>query len=125
MKVLESSRTPEAIGPYVLGRELNGVCYFSGQIALDRQTNQMKQDSLEEEVKQVFYNIECMLADNGLGFANVIKTTVFLVDMADFQAVNSIYSSYFQAPFPARSCVAVKGLPKGARVEIEVIAGRS
>jgi len=125
MKVLVSERTPEAIGPYVLGREFNGICYFSGQIALDRQTNQMKQGSLEEEIRQVFYNMECMLKDNGLNFENVLKTTVFLVDMADFQEVNAIYATYFKAPFPARSCVAVKALPKGARVEIEVVAGRS
>lgn len=124
MSVLKSSRAPKPIGPYVLGREVSGICHFSGQIALDPVSGNMVQDSFQNEVDQVFLNMKNMLEDNGLTFQNVIKTTVFLTDMADFSAFNEVYAKNFSDPYPARSCVAVKALPKGARVEVEVIASR-
>lgn len=122
--VLKSDRAPEPIGPYVLGREAGGLLFFSGQIALDRESGEMVADSFEAEARQVFKNIDFMLKDNGLGFDNIVKTTIFLAEMADFPVINEIYAAHFSEPYPARSCVAAKGLPKGARVEIEVIASR-
>lgn len=123
-QVLHSDNAPAAIGPYSQGVEVNGLCFFSGIIPIDPKTNELVNQSFTAEVEQVFRNMTSLLKDNGLATANVVKTTVFLADMADFPVLNELYGQYFQKPFPARSCVAVKTLPKNVRVEIEIIAAR-
>ena len=123
-EILFSENAPAAIGPYSQGREINGLCFFSGIIPLDPKTGELVNKTFNEEVEQVFCNMSALLKDNGLDFHKVIKTTVFLSDMNDFPALNEIYGKYFTKPYPARSCVAVKTLPKNVKVEIEIIAAR-
>lgn len=122
--VLFSENAPAAIGPYSQGREINGLCFFSGIIPLDPKTGELVNNTFNDEVEQVFRNMTALLKDNNLDFNRVMKTTVFLADMGDFPALNEIYGKYFTKPYPARSCVAVKTLPKNVRVEIEIIAAR-
>ncbi len=125
MKELISKRAPEAIGPYSQGIEINGLFYFSGAIAINRESGQMITQSLEAEINQVFLNLSYLLQDQGLSFEHVFKTTIFLTDMAYFAQVNEVYGKHFKKPYPARSTVAVKDLPKGARLEIEMIAKKA
>lgn len=113
---------PKAIGAYSVYRVVGDFVFASGQIPLNPDTNELVRGDIATQTKQVLENIKGILAENGLSFANVIKTTVFLADISDFSAMNEIYASFFSAPYPARSAVAVKDLPKGAKVEIEIIA---
>ncbi len=124
MNILKSKNAPEAIGPYSQGKEVGGFCFFSGQIAIDTASGEMIQSSFEQEVNQVMKNISHLLKDNDLGFENLVKVNISLTDMSRFSSFNEIYSRYIMKPFPARACVAVKELPKGANVEVEVIAYR-
>lgn len=119
---ISTEKAPAAIGPYSQAIEANGFVYASGQLPIDPATGQFPEGGIKEQTRQSILNAQAILEEAGLTLANVVKTTVFLADMNDFAAMNEVYASYFQAPFPARSAVAVKTLPKGAMVEIECIA---
>jgi 2-iminobutanoate/2-iminopropanoate deaminase len=120
-KTIISDKAPKAVGPYSHANEANGFLFLSGMLGLDPATGKLE-ESLEAQTERSLSNIRTVLDGSGLDFCDVVKTTVFLADMKDFPAVNAIYARYFQADFPARSCVAVAGLPLGARVEIEAVA---
>lgn len=122
-QVIQSKNAPAAIGPYSQAIAVEGkmkTVYLSGQIALDPATGQIVEGGIEAETKQVMKNMEAILKEIGVGFENVVKTTIFLVTMNDFAVVNQVYGSYFRQNPPARSTVAVAELPRGAKVEIEV-----
>lgn len=121
MKVISTTNAPAAIGPYSQAIEVNGMLFCSGQIPIDPATGALVEGGIEEQTRQVFNNISQVLAAAGTDLAHVVKTTVFLSDMANFAAMNGIYAEFFAQPFPARSAVAVKELPKGSLVEIEVL----
>ncbi len=121
-EIIATDRAPQAIGPYSQGVKAGGFVFFSGQIPLDPVTGQMKEGGIAEQTEQVMENIAGVLAAAGLEFADVVKSTIFLTDLAHFATVNEIYGRRFPADPPARSTVEVKSLPKGAAVEIEVIA---
>ena len=121
-QVISTEKAPAAIGPYSQAIEANGFVYASGQLPIDPATGQFPEGGIQEQTRQSILNAQAILAAAGLTLANVVKTTVFLADMNDFAAMNEVYASFFQAPYPARSAVAVKTLPKGAMVEIECIA---
>ena len=124
MKVLHSDLAPAAIGPYSQAIEVNGFIFASGQIPIDPHTGKMVEGGVAEQTRQALINAAHVLEEAGLGLSSVVKTTVFLTDMADFAAMNEVYSSFFKAPYPARSAVAVKALPKGALVEVECVAAK-
>lgn len=124
MKPIVTSAAPAAIGPYSQAIEVNGFVYASGQLPIDPATGAFPEGGVQEQTRQSLLNVKAILEEAGLTLANVVKTTVYLADMGDFAAVNEIYSQFFSQPFPARSAVAVKALPKGALVEVEVIAAR-
>lgn len=116
-----TDQAPAAIGTYSQGIEHNGVYYFSGQIGLDPATNQLV-EGLQQQAQQILRNIDGLLDACGLTRQQILKTTVFLTDLGQFSQVNELYQSYFESPYPARSCVEVSRLPKDAVIEIEVIA---
>lgn len=122
-KLISTPNAPAAIGPYSQALDLGNVVYCSGQIPIVPATGELA-EGLQAQAEQVFANIEAVLAAAGLTMANVVKTTVFLTDLADFAAVNEIYAKHFTTPYPARGCVQVAGLPKGAKLECEVVAVR-
>lgn len=124
MKPIVTSAAPAAIGPYSQAIEVNGFVYASGQLPIDPATGAFPEGGVQEQTRQSLLNAKAILEEAGLTLANVVKTTVYLADMGDFAAMNEIYSQFFSQPFPARSAVAVKALPKGALVEVEVIAAR-
>lgn len=115
---------PAAIGPYSQAVSFGDLLFTSGQIALDPASGALETGGLEAEARRVFRNLAAVLANSGCGFADVLKATVYLVDMADFPALNAIYAEAFGGHKPARSTVAVAALPKGARVEIDLVARR-
>lgn len=121
LKYVETKNAPAAIGPYSQGIILNGIAFFSGQIPLSPETGEVVGTTIEEQTEQVMQNIKALLESQGAEFTDVVKTTCFLADMADFAAFNEIYAKYFTGK-PARSCVAVKTLPKGVLCEVETIA---
>lgn len=123
-KVHCSNEAPAPIGPYSQAVEVDGFVFCSGQIALDAKSGQVVEGGVLEQTQKVMMNIGAVLKSAGLDFSNVIKTTIFLTDMSDFASVNEVYASYFHELPPARSTVAVAGLPKGVKVEVEVIAKR-
>ena len=122
MRFVATEMAPRAIGPYSQGVVANGVLYTAGQIALDPATMQVVAEGITEQTERVLDNLAAILAAAGSELSKVVKTTVFLTDMADFQAMNEVYARVFGSHRPARSTVAVVGLPKGVRVEIEVVA---
>ena len=124
MKPIVTSAAPAAIGPYSQAIEVNGFVYASGQLPIDPATGAFPEGGVQQQTRQSLLNVKAILEEAGLTLANVVKTTVYLADMGDFAAMNEIYSQFFSQPFPARSAVAVKALPKGALVEVEVIAAR-
>lgn len=124
MKPIVTSAAPAAIGPYSQAIEVNGFVYASGQLPIDPATGAFPEGGVQEQTRQSLLNVKAILEEAGLTLVNVVKTTVYLADMGDFAAMNEIYSQFFSQPFPARSAVAVKALPKGALVEVEVIAAR-
>lgn len=119
---ISTTQAPAAIGPYSQAIEANGTIYVSGQLPINPATGEFAEGGIKELTAQSLTNIKNILAEAGLTMANVVKTSVFLADMADFAEMNEVYAQFFSAPFPARSAVAVKTLPKGARVEIKCIA---
>ena len=120
--VISTKAAPAAIGPYSQGIKSQGLLFCSGQIAIDPATGAIVEGGIEAQTKRVCENVMALLKEAGLEPSSVVKTTVFITDMNDFPKVNEIYASYFAEPFPARSCVGVASLPKGALVEIEVVA---
>jgi 2-iminobutanoate/2-iminopropanoate deaminase len=124
-ETIHTVAAPEAIGPYSQAVAAGGYVFTSGQIGLDPASGQLVDGEVEAQTRQVMANLAAVLAAAGLTFADVVKTTIFLIDMADFSAVNGVYGESFEdGPKPARSTVAVAALPRGARVEIEAIALR-
>ena len=121
LKYVDTKNASAAIGPYSQGIVLNGIAFFSGQIPLSPETGEVVGTTIEEQAEQVMKNVQALLESQGASFADVVKTTCFLADMADFAAFNEVYAKYFTGN-PARSCVAVKGLPKGVLCEVETIA---
>jgi 2-iminobutanoate/2-iminopropanoate deaminase len=119
---IETSQAPQAVGPYSQAIKANGFLFISGQIALDPKTGLMTATDIIGQTHQVMENIGAILSAEGLTFADLVKTTIFLTDLGDFQQINEVYASYFQSDPPARSTVQVAALPKGAKVEIEAIA---
>lgn len=121
-EVIKTANAPQAIGPYSQAIRVGDFLFASGQIPIDPASGEIVAGGIEEQTVRVMENIKQVLAAAGLDFSHVVKTTVFITSMADFAAVNQIYGRYFPENPPARSCVAVAELPKGARVEVEVIA---
>jgi 2-iminobutanoate/2-iminopropanoate deaminase len=122
-KIISTDKAPAAVGTYSQGVFHNGVFYFSGQIGLDAKTGEMAA-SFDAQLENVLKNIDGLLQSQDLTRANIIKTTIFMTDLAQFGKVNDAYVKFFTAPYPARSTVQVSALPKGAVVEIEVIAAK-
>ena len=123
-KVISTNNAPAAIGPYSQATEINGIIFLSGQIPVDPATGEFCPGGIKEQTEQSLTNIKAILAEAGLTTANIVKTTVLLADIADFAAMNEVYATHFDGAFPARSTFSVRALPKGALVEIEVIAAR-
>lgn len=119
---ISTNFAPQAIGPYSQAVRTGNLLFLSGQIPVDPKTGEMVSGSVEEQAKQVLENIKGLLKSQNLSMSNVIKTTVFLTDISNFAKVNEIYATYFEKPYPARSCVEVSALPKNALLEIEAIA---
>lgn len=122
MKTIATKSAPAAIGPYVQGNVVGNLLFASGQIPLDPETGEMVGTTIEEQAEQVMKNVGALLEAAGTDFDHVVKTTCFLDDMGDFAAFNEVYARSFAGHLPARSAVAVEKLPKGALVEVEVIA---
>lgn len=120
-EIVNTEKAPAAIGPYVQAVKANGFLYASGQLGIDMASGTIP-ETVEEQTRCSLANMAAILAEAGTDYRAVVKTTVFLTDMADFAAVNAIYGEFFRGVCPARSCVAVKALPKGGMVEIECIA---
>ena len=122
-KVINTNQAPAAIGPYSQAIKVGNLVYTSGQIPINPATGNFVEGGIKEQTRQSLTNIKAILEEAGLSMNNVVKTTVFLADMNDFADMNSVYAEFFSEPYPARSAVAVKTLPKGALVELEVVAG--
>lgn len=123
-KVISTLTAPAAIGPYSQAIQVGNLVFASGQIPIDPATGSFVAGGVKEQARQSLTNVKAILEEAGLTLDNVVKTTVFLADMNDFADVNAVYAEFFAEPYPARSAVAVKTLPKGALVEIEVIAAQ-
>lgn len=121
-KQIATDKAPAALGPYSQAIAAGGMLYASGQVPIDPATGELAGADIETQAKQVFENLKQVLAAAGTDFGSVVKTTVFLTDLANFGVVNDIYAGYFTAPYPARSCVQISALPKGALIEAELIA---
>jgi len=119
---VESDAAPKAIGPYSQAIEANGFVFVSGQIPIEPETGQMSAVDVVAQTKRVMDNLGAILSAQGLGFEDVVKTTIYLTDLSDFARVNEAYAAYFQSDPPARATVQVAALPKGAKIEIEAIA---
>lgn len=122
MKVLHSAKAPAALGPYSQAIVAGDFVFASGQVPIDPATGVFAEGGIKEQTRQSLTNVSNVLAEAGIDLSHVVKTTVFLSDMDNFAAMNEVYAQFFSEPFPARSAVAVKTLPKGALVEIEVVA---
>lgn len=124
MKAIQTDKAPAAIGPYSQAIEVNGFVFASGQLPIDPATGQFAEGGIQAQTRQSLLNAQAILQAAGTDLGHAVKTTVFLSDMANFGAMNEVYAQFFQSPFPARSAVAVRDLPKGALVEIEVVAAK-
>ena len=122
MKAISTNNAPAAIGPYSQAIEANGFIYASGQLPINPATGAFPEGGIKEQTRQSLLNAQAILKEAGSDLNKVVKTTVLLADIADFTAMNEVYASFFEAPYPARSAFAVRDLPKGALVEIEMIA---
>ncbi|MBR6181325.1 MAG: RidA family protein [Prevotella sp.] len=123
-KVIKTAKAPSAIGPYSQAIQVGNLVYTSGQIPIDPSTGAFVEGGIKEQTRQSLQNVKSILEEAGLTMCDVLKTTVFMADMNDFVEMNAVYAEFFTEPYPARSAVAVKTLPKGALVEIEVVAGK-
>lgn len=123
-QVISTKAAPAAIGPYSQAVQVGNLVFTSGQIPIDPATGSFVEGGIQEQTRQSLANVQAILQEAGLDMCDVVKTTVFMADMADFSAMNEVYAQFFSEPFPARSAVAVKTLPKGALVEIEVVAAK-
>ena len=121
-QVISTKKAPAAIGPYSPALKVGNLVYTSGQIPIDPSTGTFAEGGIKEQTRQSLSNVKAILEEAGLSMSNVVKTTVFMADMGDFAEMNAVYAEFFTEPYPARSAVAVKTLPKGALVEIEVVA---
>lgn len=121
-KIISTNEAPAAVGPYSQAVRVGAMVFSAGQIPLDPKTGQIVSQDVGEQTRRVLDNLQAVLNAERLTFAHVVKTTVFLIDLADFQTVNEVYAGYFKEQPPARSTIQVAALPKGARVEIEAIA---
>ena len=121
-KIISTQEAPAALGPYSQAVRVGSMVYCAGQIPLDPKTGEIVSGGIEVQTKRVLDNITAVLKAEGLTFDHIVKTTIFLMDLGDFQKMNEVYGSYFKQAPPARSTVQVAGLPRGSRVEIEVIA---
>jgi 2-iminobutanoate/2-iminopropanoate deaminase len=121
-KIIKTNRAPAAIGPYEQAIGVGGFLFTSGQIALDPDTGNFLEGSIEEETERVIQNLEGILTEAGLALKDVVKTTVYLTDLGHFGRVNQVYEKFFGESKPARACVQVAALPKGAQVEIDAVA---
>ena len=121
-KIINTSNAPDPIGPYNQAVMVNNQLYISGQVCIDPITGNLKNKDLQEETHQVMHNLKAILQEAGMGFNNVVKTTIFLTDMNRFSEVNEIYGKYFDGDFPARETIQVSALPKFVNVEISMIA---
>lgn len=119
---IQTTKAPQAIGPYSQGIKVGQLVFLSGQIPLNPETMEMVGNTVEDQTEQVMKNLRAVLEQEGLTLQHVVKTTIFLTNMADFPQVNAVYEKFFESPFPARATIAVAGLPKGSLVEIEAIA---
>ena len=124
MKAISTQKAPAAIGPYSQAIQVGNLVYTSGQIPIDPATGVFAEGGIKEQTRQSLTNVKAILEEVGLSMSNVVKTTVFMADMGDFAEMNAVYAEFFSEPYPARSAVAVKTLPKGALVEIEVVAAK-
>ena len=122
-KVISTTKAPAAIGPYSQAIQVGNLIYTSGQIPIDPANSVFVEGGIKEQTRQSLLNVKAILEEAGLTMNDVVKTTVFMADMNDFAEMNAVYAEFFTEPYPARSAVAVKTLPKGALVEIEVVAG--
>ena len=122
MKVISTTKAPAAIGPYSQAIRVGNLVYTSGQIPIDPATGAFVEGGIKEQTRQSLTNVKAILEEAGVNMSHVVKTTVFMADMSDFADMNAVYAEFFSEPYPARSAVAVKTLPKGALVEIEVVA---
>ena len=125
MKEISTKKAPAAIGPYSQAIQVGGLVYTSGQLPINPETGALVPGGVKEQTRQSLTNVKAVLEEAGTAMNRVVKTTVFLADMGDFADMNSVYAEFFSTPYPARSAVAVKTLPKGALVEIEVVAESS
>ena len=124
MKVIATKAAPAAIGPYSQAIEVNGFVFASGQIPIDPATGAFVEGGIKEQTRQALTNASAILREAGTDLSHVVKTTVFLSDIANFAPMNEVYAEFFAEPYPARSAVAVRDLPKGALVEVEVLAAK-
>jgi 2-iminobutanoate/2-iminopropanoate deaminase len=124
MKAIHTNNAPAAIGPYSQAIEVNGFVYASGQIPINPATGDFVEGGIKEQTRQALTNAGNILKEAGTDLGHVVKTTVYMADMGDFVAMNEVYAQFFNEPYPARSAVAVKALPKGALVEVEVLAAK-
>lgn len=122
LQIINTDNAPAAIGPYSQGVVAGGVLYASGQIPLHPKTGEIVSGGISAQTKQVLENMKSVVAAAGAQMNNIVKVTIYLVDMQQFSVVNEIYGTYFSAPFPARACVEVSQLPKGVEVEMDAIA---
>ncbi|MGE4130516.1 MAG: RidA family protein [Bdellovibrionales bacterium] len=123
-KTILTDKAPKPVGPYSQAVQAGDFLFCSGQIAIDPKTDQVMTGPVEQQTEQVMENIRAVLAAGDMKFSNIVKTTIFLTSMQDFAKVNEVYARYFESDPPARSTIAVAGLPKGVNVEIEVLAKR-
>ena len=124
MKAISTKNAPAAIGPYSQAIETGGMIFASGQLPIDPNTGAFPEGGIKEQTRQSILNAKAILEEAGCSLSNVVKTTVLLSDIADFAAMNEVYASFFSEPFPARSAFAVRDLPTGALIEIEMIAAK-
>ena len=121
IKAVKPENAPKALGPYSPATKLGDFVYLSGQIPLDPETGEVVGTTIEEQTHQVMKNIGAVLADMGLGYKHIMKTTIYIADLNDFDKLNEVYGSYLEEPYPARSCVQVARLPKDVKVEIDTL----
>ncbi len=123
-EIISTEKAPKAVGAYSQGVSFSGLVFTSGQLPIDPATGELNTGDMASQAEQAMKNVKAILEEAGLTMENVLKVTILLADISDFAVVNQVYESFFSGNYPARSCFAVKDLPKGAGIEIEAIAGR-